>query len=313
MRIIFAGTPDFSVPVLSALLNSEHEVIAVYTQPDKASGRGKKLQFGPVKQCALDHQIPVMQPLSLKEASEQEIIKNLKPDLIVVVAYGLLLPQAVLDIPLWGCVNVHASLLPRWRGASPIQQAILAGDKETGVSIMRMEAGLDTGPVFAKIACDILPTDTTQTLHDKLAILGADALLKILPQISQQIPEKQLDDKACYAKKIAKQDGLIDWNVSAIDIDRKVRAFNSWPVAYFYVDGEPNHYVRVWGGEVVAEITNKTPGTIISISSEGMDIAAGNQTIYRITQLQLANAKMIPFKDYWNAGHPLFDEGKCLL
>ncbi len=319
MRIIFAGTPEFSVPVLESLIKNhpEHEVVAVYTQPDKAFGRGRTVQQqSAVKQCALAHNIPVFQPVSLRLPENQEQLKRLKPDLMIVVAYGLILPQVVLDIPMLGCINVHASLLPRWRGASPIQQAILSGDAVTGVSIMQMEAGLDTGPVFIKAACDILPTDTAGILHDKLAQLGAETLSQILPNIllvdTPIIPEKQIEENTCYAGKIAKQDGLIDWKLSAINIDRKVRAFNPWPIAYFYMDGE---YVRVWEGEALQDthntLFNISPGTIIHTSPEGIDISAGENTIFRIKQLQFANAKKLFVKDYL-LGHSCFEIGKIL-
>lgn len=310
MRIIFAGTPEFAIPALEALLaETEHEIIAVYTQPDKVSGRGQNLQMTAVKKCALSHDIPVMQPPSLKGLPEQEQLKALKPDLMIVAAYGLLLPQVVLDIPVLGCINIHGSLLPRWRGASPIQQAVLAGDKETGISIMKMEAGLDTGPVFEKSVCEIFSTDTAGILHDRLALLGAKTLLKVLARIEELSPEKQQEEGACYAKKISKQDGLIDWNLSAIDIDRKVRAFNPWPVAYFFVDEQ---YVRVWQGKVLPEIhADDFPGTIIDVTSEGIDIATGNHTVFRIIQLQLAGSKVLSVKEYLT-GHSLFFPGKRL-
>lgn len=317
MRIIFAGTPEFSVATLEALLTTEHEIVAVYTQPDKVSGRGQHLHQSPVKQCALNHHIPVLQPKSLRNIEEQDYLKRLKPDLMVVVAYGLILPQAVLDIPQLGCINVHASILPRWRGASPIQHAILAGDKETGVSIMQMEAGLDTGPVFETSVCKILLEDTAQTLHDRLSLLGAKTLLKVLPTIETTVPVKQQEEKTCYAGKISKQDGQIDWNTSAWEIACKVRAFNPWPVAYFFVDGE---YVRVWEGtalstvELTEEIPSEaTPGTIVKVSSQGIDVAVDGHTPFRITKLQLPNAKVVSVRDYLNARHSLLTEGKVLV
>lgn len=308
MNILFAGTPDFSVPVLRALLASEHNIVGIYTQPDKASGRGQQVQMSPVKQCALSHSIPVFQPVSLKNEEEQKILASLQPDLMVVVAYGLILPPAVLAIPPLGCINVHASLLPRWRGASPIQQAILAGDSETGICIMQMEAGLDTGPVFEESRCPILPTDTAQILHDRLSFLGAEALLRVLSDLSTRTPTKQNDAEATYAGKISKKDGLINWNKTAWEISCKVRAFNPWPVAYFYVDGQ---YVRVWEGEVVEENNHTfSPGTLIKASARGLDVAAGNHSIFRITRCQLANGKVLAIKDCLNAARALFTEGK---
>lgn len=308
MNIIFAGTPEFSVSTLAALCASEHKVIAVYTQPDKVSGRGQHLSTSPVKQYALSQNIPVVQPVSLKTADDQAYFASLKADVMVVVAYGLILPQAVLDMPSLGCINVHASLLPRWRGASPIQQAILSGDQETGVSIMQMEAGLDTGPVLMKSRCAILPTDTAGVLHDRLAHLGAEALLQVLVENKQ--PEKQADLDASYAGKITKQAGLIHWHDTAINIERKVRAFNPWPIAYFYID---NLYVRVWQGELTPDTHTSAPGTILAVSAHGITIAAGDHTQFRITQLQMANGKVLSVQAYLNAGHAVFVEGKCIL
>ena len=311
MRIIFAGTPEFSVPTLKTLIASEHEVVAVYTQPDKASGRGQQIQMSPVKQCALEHNIPVYQPVSLKNLDEQEFLKSLKPDLMIVVAYGLILPPAVLETPTIDCINIHASLLPRWRGASPIQQAILAGDKKTGVCIMRMEAGLDTGPVFAKSECDILASDTAQTLHDRLSLLGAETLLQVLSHIHAITPEKQSEDGVSYAGKISKKDGLIDWNKTAWEISCQARAFNPWPVAYFYIDEQ---YIRVWEGICFSnENSNAIPGTILHVNPEGIDVAAGQQSIFRITRCQLANSKVLPVKECLNAARSLFVVGKQLI
>lgn len=327
MRIVFAGTPEFSIPVLDILLkeHTEHEIIAVYTQSDKPVGRGRNQQSSPVKQYAIEHDIPVRQPVSLKLPEEQTYLKSLQPDLMIVVAYGLLLPQIVLDIPTFGCINVHASLLPRWRGASPIQQAILSGDTKTGVSIMQMEAGLDTGPVFSEAHYEMLPTDTAGILHDKLALLGATTLSNILPDIllNSLVPRKQDESQTCYAGKITKQDGLIDWNDLAINIDRRVRAFNPWPVTYFYVQdnkcaNEP-HYVRLWQGNAISseeiDILNYSKnvpvGTVLNVTPQGIDMMAGNNTVFRITELQCANARKLSVKDYL-LGHSLFIPGKIL-
>jgi len=303
MRIIFAGTPEFSVPILRALIENKADIIAVYTQPDRVSGRGQHLQMSPVKQCALKYNLPVEQPLSFKTVEVQEHFAALKPDLFIVVAYGLILPQVVLDIPKYGCLNIHASLLPRWRGASPIQQAILAGDSETGVCIMKMEAGLDTGPVYLRKTCAILAKDNAQSLHDKLAILGAEALLEVISDthdIYKSQPEEQSTDNThiTYASKITKQMGLIDWNKSAIEINRQVKAYNPWPVAYCYHQEE---YIRVWEGEALSDSqTDALPGTWVHVSADGIDIATGDKTLFRITQLQCANAKKMSVREYCN-------------
>lgn len=302
LNIVFAGTPEFSVPILEALIAAKMNVVAVYTQPDKVSGRGQHLHQSPVKQCALQHNIPVEQPISLRNIEAQERLASLKPDIMIVVAYGLILPQVVLDIPTYGCLNIHASLLPRWRGASPIQQAILAGDAETGVCLMKMEAGLDTGPVYAKKTCAILSSDTAEILHDRLSLLGAEVLMETLSSIVSEknplIPQTQDTQNACYAGKITKQAGLIDWNQTAIEIDCKVRAYNPWPVAYFYMGEE---YIRVWQGEAIASQTSELPGTVLVANSEGIHIAAGQNTIFRIIKLQCANAKAMSVRDYLNA------------
>lgn len=309
LNIVFAGTPEFSVPVLEALIAAKMNIVAVYTQPDKVSGRGQHLHQSPVKQCALQHNISVEQPLSLRNAEAQARLAALKPDIMIVVAYGLILPQVVLDIPTYGCLNIHASLLPRWRGASPIQQAILSGDTETGVCLMKMEAGLDTGPVYARKTCAILSSDTAQILHDRLSVLGAEVLMETLPQIISQtaplIPVTQDAENACYAGKITKQAGQIDWNQTAIEIDCKVRAYNPWPVAYFYMGEE---YIRVWQGEAVSSTTSELPGTVLAANPDGVDIASGQNTIFRITKLQCANAKAMSVRDYLNAPTHLFQK-----
>jgi len=230
MKILFAGTPEFAVAPLKALF-PEHEIVGVYTQPDRKAGRGKKLTPPPVKVAAQEFDIPVFQPTSLKD--QQEVIESLKPDVMVVVAYGMLLPQNILDIPRLGCLNIHASILPRWRGAAPIQRAIQAGDSETGVSIMRMELGLDTGPVYQVLKTPILNTDTSTSMHDKLADLGAQGILETINRLSVNPnlnAEKQDDSQSNYAKKIPKTEAVIDWTMSATDIDQRIRAFTPWPI-----------------------------------------------------------------------------------
>ena len=249
LRIIFAGTPDFAAVALQAIINSGHEVAAVYTQPDRPAGRGRKLKPGPVKQLAMAHAIPVCQPVSLKDESEQQKLRDWNADLMVVAAYGLILPKAVLEIPRFGCLNIHASLLPRWRGAAPIQRAILAGDTESGISIMQMDVGLDTGDILLRTAIEIESHDTGGSLHDKLAIQGAKDLLSALNQVSQQqlTPIAQDNAQASYAHKLDKSEAHIDWSQSANSIERLVRAFNPWPMAFTLLNGKP---LRIYKAEV---------------------------------------------------------------
>jgi len=300
LRIIFAGTPDFAAEALKALLESEHEVIAVYCQPDRPAGRGRKLKPGPVKTLALQHDIPVYQPLSLKEPTEQNTLAELNADVMVVAAYGLLLPEAVLNIPRYGCLNIHASLLPRWRGAAPIQRAIQMGDLETGITIMQMDVGLDTGDMLLKASCPILDTDTAQTLHDRLAELGAEAILKILALVPDQLsPEKQQDDQACYARKLDKSEARIDWNQSADQIARLIQAFNPWPVAQTQL-GEKT--IRIWQASPLPSPGKQTPGTVIKSDKQGFDIACGKGVLH-ITSLQLPGGKAMDAAALLN-GHP---------
>ena len=299
LNIIFAGTPEFAATHLRSLIDSEHHVIAVYTQPDRPAGRGRKLTAGPVKQLALQHDLKVCQPVSLKDKLEQQLLAELNADLMIVVAYGLILPPAILETPRLGCINVHASLLPRWRGAAPIQRAILAGDRETGITIMQMDKGLDTGDMLLVEKTPIHPDDTAQTLHDRLAKIGAQTLLNALDLLSKGKlkPEKQDDDLATYADKIKKQEARINWQQSAEHIHQLVCAFNPWPVAETVVD---NKTIRIWQSSVLTGSYDSEPGTVVSESRSGIDVATGGGLL-RITTLQLPGGKPLIADQFLNA------------
>jgi methionyl-tRNA formyltransferase len=298
MRIVFAGTPDFSVPILQSLLDSKHSVVGVYSQPDRPAGRGRKLVPGPVKQLALQHSVPVFQPLSLKNADAQRELAELKPDLMVVVAYGLILPQAVLDLPGRGCVNLHASLLPRWRGAAPVQRAILAGDNESGVCLMQMEAGLDSGPVLAEVRTDISSADTAGTLHDRLSQLAAELLAVYLDDLEQGNLEPRIQDEALvtYAGKLDKSESAIDWQQDATYLERQVKAFNPWPVAQTRYD---NKAMRIWNARAI-DGSAGTPGSVVAAGKQGIDVACGNGCL-RLLEIQMPGAKRLGAADFLNA------------
>lgn len=306
-RIIFAGTPDFAAACLKQLLSTDHSVVAVYTQPDRPAGRGKQLQPSPVKQLALQHGIPVEQPLNFKQTEDQQKLADYQADLMIVVAYGLLLPQSILDTPKLGCINVHASLLPRWRGAAPIQRAIEAGDAETGVGIMQMEAGLDTGPVWQEARCTIEPDETGSSLHDKLAQLGAQTLVETLPIIfnGDASPTPQ-SEGSTYAKKLSKQEAEIDWQAPAATVERKIRAFNSWPVAFVKIDNQP---LRIWEADLIDETVSAQPGTVVSTSKRGITVACGDGQI-RLTKLQPAGKRAMAAADVLNSKAHWFQAGK---
>ncbi len=299
MRILFAGTPDFSVPSLQALLDSAHEVIAVYTQPDRPAGRGRQRAASPVKQLAVQQDIPVCQPDLLRSDAAQQQLADWRADLMVVVAYGLILPIEVLAIPRLGCINVHASLLPRWRGAAPIQRAILAGDKETGVCLMQMDAGLDTGPVLACARCRIHTDDTGSRLHDRLAQLGADLLADNLELIESGALEAHAQDEsqACYASKLEKSEALINWQDAATDIANQVRAFNAWPVAETRYEGRQ---LRIWEATAQAFDKPASPGTVVSATRDGIEVACGSGSLL-IHRLQLPGARIVDAADFINA------------
>ena len=296
-NIIFAGTPDFAVPSLHRLAESGHQIAGVLTQPDRPAGRGRKLQSSPVKTFATSHGLSVIQPESLRTVEIQNQIAALKPDLIVVVAYGLLLPEALLRIPRCGCINVHASLLPRWRGASPIQSAILAGDPVTGVSIMRMEQGLDTGPVFAEIEIRIPDDECAAELHDRLADAGAQLLRTSLDGIldGSSVAQPQENADATYAGRISKADAPIDWSRSAVEIDRQIRAYNAWPVAETLLEGTR---IRCWRAVPDANFeSDNQPGTVVDAGGETVDIQTGEGLI-RLTELQLPGGQRMWAADF---------------
>jgi len=289
LRIIFAGTPEFAAQHLQALLDTEHEVVAVYSQPDRPAGRGRKLTASPVKQLALDNAIEVQQPLSLKDADAQAQLASYQADIMVVVAYGLLLPQVVLDTPRLGCINVHGSLLPRWRGAAPIQRALLAGDAETGVTIMQMAAGLDTGPMLLKRTLPITDADTSASLYDKLAVSGCAGLVEALDQIEDLVAEEQDENLTSYAEKLSKAEGAIDWQQSASVISTQVRGLNPWPVAYTDFGDQR---LRVWFSQAQDANTSEAAGTVTGFSKQGMTVACGTGTLL-ISQIQWPGSKAI--------------------
>lgn len=310
LRIIFAGTPEFAAHHLTALIENGYNIVGVLTQPDRPAGRGNKLTASAVKSVALQHNLPIFQPISLRDEQSQLQLATFNADLMIVVAYGLILPQAVLDIPRLGCINVHGSLLPRWRGAAPIQRALWAGDQQTGITIMQMDAGLDTGNMICKASCDISTTDTSATLYDKLAILGPQTLIHALQQIENNNYQTQPQDEhdASYAKKLSKEEAKLDWQLSAQQLERCIRAFNPWPVSYFSID---NHLIKVWQANVINETTNALPGTIVNIGKSGIQIATG-QGILNITQLQPAGKKPMSAQDLLNSRKEWFICGNTL-
>ncbi|MEW9797877.1 methionyl-tRNA formyltransferase [Alteromonas sp. CYL-A6] len=309
LRIIFAGTPDFAASHLQALIDADCQVIAAYTQPDRPAGRGKKLTPSPVKVLAEQHNIPVMQPPSLKDKDAQAALANFDADLMIVVAYGLLLPKAVLDSPRYGCINVHGSVLPRWRGAAPIQRAIWAGDKETGVTIMQMDEGLDTGPMLSVATLAIGETDTSASLYDKLAELGPKALVDAVHSIPGLTPVPQDDHLATYAKKLSKQEAQIDWSMNAEQLERNVRAFNPWPMAWFIAN---DNNIKVWEAGIADLTTTATPGTILTADKQGICVATGDGKAIRLTRLQIPGKKALPVADVLNARADWFQVGTVL-
>ena len=308
LRIVFAGTPEFAAEHLKALLNSPYEIVAVYTQPDRPAGRGQKLMPSPVKQLALENNIQVLQPPTLRNADAQAELAALQPDLLVVVAYGLILPQAVLDIPRLGCINSHASLLPRWRGAAPIQRAVEHGDAESGVTVMRMEAGLDTGPMLLKVSTPIAPDDTGGTLHDRLARLGPPAVLQAIDGLAAGTlhGEVQDDTLATYAHKLNKDEARIDWSRPAAELERLVRAFHPWPICHSTLAGET---LKIHAAELGEG--SGTPGQILAADKQGLSVACGEGAL-RLTRLQLPGGKPLAFADLLNSRREQFAPGQVL-
>jgi methionyl-tRNA formyltransferase len=299
LKIIFAGTPEFAAEALKAILSTDHQLIAVYTQPDRPAGRGRKLTPSAVKQVALEHNIPVFQPQSLKEPTAQQELAELGADVMVVAAYGLLLPKAVLDAPRLGCLNIHASLLPRWRGAAPIQRAILAGDRETGITIMQMDVGLDTGDMLLKVNCPITQQDTAETLHDRLAKLGAQAIVDALNALPSGtlVGEKQDDALANYARKLDKGEAAINWSKSAVEIDRQVRAFNPWPVTQTTFQDK---IMRIWQAIPLSESCDGPAGKVISADKQGIKVVTGDGVL-QIQKLQMPGKKPMDVASFLNA------------
>jgi methionyl-tRNA formyltransferase len=297
LRLGFAGTPDFAVPALQKLA-AVHSIAAVFTQPDRPAGRGQALHVSPVKRCALDLGLTVHQPQGFKTPEALSLLRDARIDALVVAAYGLILPPSALEIPKFGCVNIHASLLPRWRGAAPIHRAILAGDPCTGITIMRMESGLDTGPMFASSGIEIERRDTAKLLHDRLAALGAALIAESLPKIAsgELVEVAQPAAGVTYARKIDKSEARIDWRKSAEEIDRQVRAFNPWPMAETRLDGEQ---LRIWEAEPLEApaLHQSAPGSVLTAAPEGIDVVCGSGVL-RLLKVQLAGRKALPAEEF---------------
>jgi methionyl-tRNA formyltransferase len=312
LRLVFAGTPVFAAESLKALLQmGKHEVVAVYTQPDRPAGRGRELKASPVKELALQERIPVFQPTTMRDADVQAELAALAPDLMIVAAYGLLLPKAVLELPRLGCLNVHASLLPRWRGAAPIQRAILAGDTETGITIMQMDEGLDTGEMRYKERCPISPNDTAGSLHDRLALLGGETLIAALEllEVGELPSEIQGEADISYAHKLSKEEAKLDWNLSASALARSVRAYNPAPVAFTTLGGQ---VLRVWQASEMDDTTTAPPGMVIKADREGLQVAAGGGSVLRLETLQLPGGKPLSVMQLLNARRDQLAPGQQL-
>jgi len=313
LNIIFAGTPDFAAQHLAALINSHHNIVAVYCPPDKPAGRGKKLTACATKQLALENNIPVLQPINFKSEQDQKTLQNFNADVMVVVAYGLLLPKVILDAPRLGCINVHGSILPKWRGAAPIQRAVEAGDQKTGVTIMQMDEGLDTGDMIHIDTCDINDTDTSATIYQKLAELGPSALLNSLSLMAEEKHQAKEQDEtlATYAKKLEKSEAELDWHLPAKTLHQKLRAYIPWPVAQFtFTDNiQKEHRIRVWQASVIETDKSNVPGTIISADKLGITIATTDNAL-RLENIQLPGKKALPVQDILNSRAEWFKVGE---
>lgn len=310
MRVVFAGTPEFAVPSLMQLLQSQHDVVAVFTQPDRPAGRGRQLRPSPVKACAIEAGLSVHHPTTLRDLQVQNTLRAMSPDAIVVVAYGLLLPKQILELPTYGCVNVHPSLLPRWRGAAPIQHTLLAGDAETGVAIMQLNTGMDTGPILMMEKAPIKPTDNSATLHDHLATLGANLLVNTLDglQTGRITPQPQATTGITYANKLSKSDAVIDWHLPAQLIFNQVRAFNPWPVSQTTWG---DRILRVWEAEIIHQASAAEPGSIIAATEAGVDVATGDGCL-RLLRVQLPGGKQITASEFANQLRQLNNEAQIL-
>lgn len=305
MKIVFMGTPDFSVGALDALVEAGHEIIAVVTQPDKPKGRSGQMQFPPVKECALRHGLTVLQPVKIKTPEWVDKLRELKADVFVVAAFGQILSKEILDMPKYGCVNIHASLLPKYRGAAPINWAIINGEKETGVTIMQMNEGVDTGDMLSHVVVPIAPKETAESLFDKLAKAGAKLIVETLPKLEagEIIPVPQDESQSSHVKMMNKSLGKIDWNQDAVVIERLVRGLNSWPSAYTYYQGKS---VKLWDCDVVEAAAKAVPGTIIAVAKDSFDVATGNGAL-RVLELQLEGKKRMDTKSFllgnqWKTG-----------
>lgn len=309
-RILFAGTPTFAATHLEVLLRAQMNVVAVLTQPDKPSGRGRMLAPSPVKELARKAQLPVLQLASLKNTDEiKSLFETFSPDVVVDVAYGCIIPAALLSFPHYGFINVHPSLLPRWRGAAPIQHALLAGDPETGISIMQLDSGIDTGPVYFQKTCSIGNSDTALTLSHRLAKLGSESLLHVLKHLETFAPSAQMEEGACYAEKIDKIQGAIDWGKSAIVLDREIRAFNPWPVSFATIGGE---VVRIHQAHPISAQPSHEPGTIVQLSDHSVDVATGDGLL-QIQQMQFSGGKVLPISAILNGRKHFFELNKRFM
>lgn len=309
MRVVFAGTPDFSKGVLEALQQAGHTIVGVYTQPDRPKGRGRVLSACPVKEKAIELNLPIFQPESLKAEAAQHELAALKADVMVVVAYGQILPKVILDAPNYGCLNIHASLLPRWRGAAPIQRAIISGDKQTGIGIMQMNEGLDTGDILLEKTCDILNTDTAQSLHDKLALLGAQGIVEALGNLDSLSPTVQNEDGVTYAKKLTKDEAWIDWGKTAVEINQQIRAFNPYPIAQAHAKSDKfdDKVLRILSARVIHSVNehkgkayDAEPGKVVEYGKGVCVIATGDGAL-SLEKVQLAGKKIADIKDFTNA------------